>query len=67
MTRKSLALYYYSNGRPDEEVSDEHSTLVRPRPGEIIDGLNGHTTPRAILKRFIPPIVSDIRSYFRKK
>lgn len=67
MTRKSLALYYYSNGRPAEEVSLEHGTLVRPRPGETIDGLNGHATPRNILKRFLPPIVSDIRSYFRKK
>ena len=66
-TRKSLALYYYSNGRPEAEVSDEHGTLVRPRPGEVIDGLNGHSTPRAILKRFVPPIVNDLRSYFKKK
>ncbi|HSS20302.1 MAG TPA: 2OG-Fe(II) oxygenase [Pyrinomonadaceae bacterium] len=67
MTRKSLALYYYSHDRPAEEVSDEHGTLVQPRPGEIIDGLNGHAKPRAILKRFIPPVVSDIRRYFKKK
>jgi Rps23 Pro-64 3,4-dihydroxylase Tpa1-like proline 4-hydroxylase len=66
-TRKSLALYYYSNGRPAEEGSVEHGTLVRPRPGETIDGLNGRATPRKILKRFLPPIVSDIRNYFRKK
>jgi len=31
MTRKSLALYYFSNGRPAEEVSGEHSTLFRAR------------------------------------
>jgi 2OG-Fe(II) oxygenase superfamily len=31
MTRKSMALYYFSNGRPPEEVSGEHSTLFRPR------------------------------------
>lgn len=67
MTRKSLALYYYSNGRPAAEVSPEHGTLVRPRPGEIIDGLNGRSTPRSILRRFVPPIVSDLRSYFKKK
>jgi Rps23 Pro-64 3,4-dihydroxylase Tpa1-like proline 4-hydroxylase len=67
MTRKSLALYYYSIGRPAEEVSAEHGTLVRSRPGEIIDGLNGGSTPRAILRRFVPPIVSDLRGYFRKK
>lgn len=67
MTRKSLALYYYSNGRPAEEASNKHGTLVQPRPGEIIDGLNGRTTPRTILKRFMPPIVGDFRNYFRKK
>jgi hypothetical protein len=31
MTRKSLALYYFSNGRPAEEVSGVHSTLFRAR------------------------------------
>jgi Rps23 Pro-64 3,4-dihydroxylase Tpa1-like proline 4-hydroxylase len=67
VTRKSLALYYYSNGRPNEEISNEHGTLVRPRPGELIDGINGRATPRTMLKRFVPPILSDLRSYFRKK
>lgn len=31
MTRKSLALYYFTNGRPASEVSGTHSTLFRPR------------------------------------
>jgi 2OG-Fe(II) oxygenase superfamily len=31
MTRKSMALYYFSNGRPAEELSGEHSTIFRPR------------------------------------
>lgn len=31
--RLSLALYYYSAGRPDHEVSDKHSTLYQRRPG----------------------------------
>jgi hypothetical protein len=56
MTRKSLALYYYSNGRPDTEMSHEHGTLVRPRPGEIIHGLNGSTSissVKSILNRFV--------------
>ena len=36
MTRKSLALYYYTNGRPAHEVSARHSTLFRERrPGEF--------------------------------
>lgn len=33
-SRKSLALYYYSNGRPAEEISGSHSTLYQNRPGE---------------------------------
>jgi 2-oxoglutarate-Fe(II)-dependent oxygenase superfamily protein len=31
MTRKSVSLYYYSNGRPDEEKSPPHDTLF-PAP-----------------------------------
>ncbi|HEX6613674.1 MAG TPA: 2OG-Fe(II) oxygenase [Rhodanobacteraceae bacterium] len=33
-TRRSLALYYYSNGRPAEEQRPEHSTLWQARPHE---------------------------------
>jgi hypothetical protein len=34
MTRKSMALYYYSRGRPEEEESPAHSTLWQVRPAE---------------------------------
>jgi 2OG-Fe(II) oxygenase superfamily len=33
-TRKSLALYYYSNGRPSDEVANPHSTTFRKRPAD---------------------------------
>jgi hypothetical protein len=33
-TRRSLALYYYSNGRPEPERSESHSTLWQTRPAE---------------------------------
>jgi hypothetical protein len=36
-TRKSMATYYYTNGRPEEEVTDAHSTLFKARPGEVIE------------------------------
>lgn len=35
VTRKSIALYYYSNGRPESELADEHNTVFRERPGEV--------------------------------
>ncbi len=34
--RRSLALYYYTNGRPAEEISGDHTTLFQARPGERI-------------------------------
>jgi hypothetical protein len=34
MTRKSMALYYYSKDRPAEERNEGHNTLFKARPGE---------------------------------
>ncbi len=34
MSRKSLALYYYTDGRPEDEVGHNHSTLFKDRPNE---------------------------------
>jgi Rps23 Pro-64 3,4-dihydroxylase Tpa1-like proline 4-hydroxylase len=31
-TRKSLALYYYTNGRPEQERGEKHGTLWQERP-----------------------------------
>jgi len=34
-SRKSVAVYYYSNGRPHDEIGGDHyATLFRKRPGE---------------------------------
>ena len=33
MTRKSVSLYYYSNGRPESEKSAPHDTVFRETPG----------------------------------
>jgi Rps23 Pro-64 3,4-dihydroxylase Tpa1-like proline 4-hydroxylase len=54
-TRKSMATYYYSNGRPEEEISDPHSTLFQNRPGAVYE------KPRHSVKDFVyavtPPIL----------
>ena len=55
VSRRSLALYYYTNGRPEEEVSDDHGTLFQARPGEP-----PRARARILLRRLLPPIVLDI-------
>jgi|ERR1700761_8974528 len=37
ITRKSIALYYYTNGRPPEERSQPHSTIFKRRPQDQDD------------------------------
>jgi hypothetical protein len=58
-TRKSLALYYYTNGRPSEEGSGVHSTLFRARPGERLTPERATQSWKSVVKQFIPPIVTD--------
>jgi 2OG-Fe(II) oxygenase superfamily len=53
ITRKSIALYYYSNGRPDEERAGSHNTLFKERPGERY-----RMTARDWLRELTPPIVA---------
>lgn len=57
MTRKSLALYYYSNGRPAEEVSGEHSTLFRARAKSDFRLTLGQRM-RRVASDFLPPILT---------
>lgn len=37
MSRKALATYYYTNGRPSTEKSEPHSTIYVPRPCDPVD------------------------------
>jgi hypothetical protein len=57
MTRKSLALYYFTNGRPAEEVSGEHSTLFKPRPEDNVRPSIGQRMQR-IARDVLPPIIT---------
>ena len=58
VVRRSLALYYYSNGRPDAEQSDPHLTTHFARPGEV---LHESSPPKgrnkSLVREFIPPIL----------
>lgn len=63
-SRKSLALYYYSNGRPKEEIDKtltQHSTIFMARKGHVDDAHVNHDNPRPhpikqFVKDLIPPI-----------
>jgi hypothetical protein len=49
-TRRSIALYYYSNGRPEHEKAADHNTLFRERPGEAYK-----KTTVEMLREWVPP------------
>lgn len=66
-TRKSLALYYYSNGRPAEEVTSGHTTLFKERPQESFKQQKNSITPKNILKKLLPPIAIDLANYVSQK
>jgi Rps23 Pro-64 3,4-dihydroxylase Tpa1-like proline 4-hydroxylase len=53
-TRKSFATYYYSNGRPEEEVSEAHSTLFQHRPEA---GQSKRHVVKNLLHAITPPII----------
>ncbi|MDQ1403522.1 MAG: hypothetical protein QOG03_1838, partial [Actinomycetota bacterium] len=56
-TRKSMALYYYSNGRPAHEVGRDHGTAFAARPGEVWRRPTPSARERA--KRLVPPALWD--------
>jgi hypothetical protein len=53
--RRSMALYYYTNGRPVIEQSAAHTTRFRSRPGERL-----RVPSKERLKRWVPPAVVDL-------
>jgi 2OG-Fe(II) oxygenase superfamily len=59
-SRKSLALYYYSNGRPAEEFNPElgeHSTLFKERAGIKDDVSLKDPLLNRLIRNITPPII----------
>ncbi|MGI8622833.1 MAG: 2OG-Fe(II) oxygenase [Solirubrobacteraceae bacterium] len=61
--RRSLAFYYYSNGRPEEELAPAHSTLYqtpgqRPAGAEAGEDSRGCPHARALARELVPPLVA---------
>ena len=80
--RRSLALYYYSNGRPEHERSGKHGTLHQVRPGEDFDPHANQkirqaekeaadkavaARPTITFRDFVPPVASKLKAYIESK
>jgi Rps23 Pro-64 3,4-dihydroxylase Tpa1-like proline 4-hydroxylase len=66
VTRKSLALYYYSNGRPAEETSAPHTTVFKLRPGERLDSPS-RLSARAVVRAVTPPVVLSVARLLQRR
>lgn len=67
MSRKSIAMYYYSNGRPAEELDPSlgaHSTLFRVRKDKLEDA---KADIKSTLRDFVPPIFIKAYTKMTKK
>jgi len=67
VTRKSLALYYYSAERPESELSDAHTTLFQARPGEVapagyLERRKLRNLAKSLLPRSVVKLVRSARS-----
>ena len=62
MSRRSLALYYYSNGRPAHEINhglEDHNTLFKERVGADTEmaSFNKKQKVKEVIKDFVPPVL----------
>ena len=62
-SRKSMALYYYSNGRPDSEKNKlmEHSTLFIGRDENEEENIRKAEKDKLTFRDFIPPLFVKIK------
>ncbi|HEY3137905.1 MAG TPA: 2OG-Fe(II) oxygenase [Blastocatellia bacterium] len=67
-TRKSIATYYYTNGRPEEEKSSPHSTLFQRRTGGTSENQsNGVRMVKSVVRSIVPPIILDGYRFVRDR
>jgi len=70
-SRKSLALYYYTNGRPSSEVSDEQrgriTTTFSAREGKDSSEMKRFNTMVNLANDILPPFVVRLIKKFRKQ
>lgn len=65
-TRKSMATYYYTNGRPEEaeDVTHKHEVAFQQRPG--LNRVNATIGTKNFVRSLIPPILTDLYKSKRK-
>lgn len=62
MTRKSIAMYYYTNGRPAHEKRGQHSTLYQRRREDAFS-----VGVQTLLQELVPPIlIRGVRKFVRR-
>lgn len=61
-TRRSIALYYYTNGRPAEEQEFAHTTVFKSR-----NGADRWDSVKDFARLFIPPIVGRASFYIKNR
>ena len=69
-SRKSLALYYYTNGRPKEEVNDgleDHTTLFKERKGVDSASMKAYNGLVNLAVDIMPPVLYRTLRNMRKK
>jgi hypothetical protein len=72
-SRKSLALYYYTNGRPQSETNnglEDHSTLFKARLDNKEDKavFDKNNSIKNMIKGFVPPhVLKIVKIFIRKK
>jgi hypothetical protein len=64
--RKSIATYYYSNGRPEEdpELTHRHEVAFQERPG--INTVKATIRIKNAIRSITPPILTDLVRALRK-
>ena len=65
VSRKSIALYFFSTGRPNNEISAEHSTMWKEVKGEKFS--SDPLTMAKFIKLIMPPIILECLKWVQKK
>jgi Rps23 Pro-64 3,4-dihydroxylase Tpa1-like proline 4-hydroxylase len=65
-SRKCIATYYYSNGRPEEapELTHQHGVAFQQRPG--VNRVKASLGLRKVVKSLLPPLFTDLYRGLRK-